>query len=206
MVEQSLLDVKSIAEAALFLTSPTERPIHLAHEQRHLSLLSIALRFWFRRCYWRSGWRVLAFLCTCARRPQFNRFSFECAVRILPIRTAGFFVLGNVFHGRTFSTLGDRGLVCDLEDAGFLFSGDRECLRVLVHCRDHSVKWDRPCALLRRRSGWRCDRLRRDRRRTCCSRHRLCAERHAKSQTCDAKDDGKMKFGSHNLPGSRWLN
>lgn len=164
MVEQSLLDVKSIAEAALFLTSPTARPIHLAREQRHLSLLSIALRFWFRRCYWRSGWRVLAFLCTCARRPQFNRFSFECAVGILPIRTAGFFVLRNVFHGRSFSTLEDRGLVCDFEDAGFLFSGDRECLRVLVHCRDHSVKWDRPCALLRWRRGWRCDRLRRDRR------------------------------------------
>jgi hypothetical protein len=34
----------------------------------------------------------------------------------------------------------------------------------LVDCRDHSVKWDRPCALLRLRSGWRCDRLRRDRR------------------------------------------
>src|SRR6266403_3653529 len=154
MVEQSLLDVKANAEAALFLTSPTEQPIHLARERRHLSLLSIALRLWFRRCYWRSAWRVLAFLCTCARRPQFNRFSFECAVSILPIpiRTAGFFVLGNVLHGRSFSTLGDRGLVCDLEDAGFLFSGDRECLSVLVRCRDHSVKWDRPCALLRWRS------------------------------------------------------
>ncbi len=154
MVEQSLLDVKSIAEAALFLTSPAERPIHLAGERRRRFLLSIALRFWFRRCYWRSGWQALTFLCTCAHRPQFNRFSFECAVSILPIRTAGFFVLGNVFHGRSFSTLGDRGLVCDLEDAGFLFSGDRECLRVLVHCRDHSVKWDRPCALLRWRSSW----------------------------------------------------
>jgi hypothetical protein len=204
-MEQSLLDVKLAGEAALLLTftSPAERPIHRGRERRRLSLLSFALRFWFRRCYWRSGWRALALLCTCAHRPQFNRFSFECAVSILPIRTAGFFVLGNVFHGRSFSTLGDRGLVCDLEDAGFLFSSDRECLRVLVHCRDHSVKRDRPCALLRWRSGWRCSRFWRSRRRTRRLRRRLRVEQRGKSQTRDAKDYGEMKFGSHNLLGSR---
>jgi len=139
-------------------------------------------------------------------RPDHHCFRFKRAVILFQTGAAHMFVFDDVSQGRSSASLGYSGSLCDLEDAGFLFSGNRECLRVLVHCRDHSVKWDRPCALLRWRSGWRCGRFWRGWRRTCCPGDRLRVERHGKSQTRDAKDDGEMKVGSHNLLGPRWLN
>src|SRR5438132_6569212 len=82
--------------------------------------------------------------------PELHGFGFQRAIRIFPRGTAHLFVLHDVFHCRGVSALCNRALVCDFEDTGCLFAGNRECFGVLIDRRNHSVKRDWMRSLLAR--------------------------------------------------------
>jgi len=171
-------------------------------KRRLKSIALSALRFWWRRRFWRSGWRSCGSLCF-SHRPELHHFSFECAVSIPPIRAAGFFVLGDVLHRRSLCTLGNGSLVSDCKGARLLFTCDRERLRILIHRRDHSVKRKWACALLRSRTGRWSSRFWRGRRWTRCA-GRLCASQCAKGNSNNADAAHEAGFGLHSL-GPYWI-
>ena len=113
------------------------------------------LRLWRRRSLGRGSRRCGRRFCF-SYRSKSDHFGFECAVGILPIRAAGFFVFRDVFHARSVPALGDRSFACDFKHAGLLFTCNSERLRVLIDRGDHSMKRDEARALLGGQSGcWR---------------------------------------------------
>jgi hypothetical protein len=132
-------------------------------QRRRLRSRPPDLRFWFGRRFRGRGWQGRGRL-RLSRWAEPQHFCFQRAIGILPIRAAGFFVLGDVRHCSRLPGLGDRGFLRDFEDARLLFTCDGERLRVLIDGRNHAVEWSWPYALSGWRSGRRRSRLRRDRR------------------------------------------